>query len=76
MQHFFRETNKAADLLVKLGCYQVESFVSNVTTFIVMEALAYDSNVVTCTLLIRAPPANTLQQNVISVTNKGLVFCR
>ena len=40
MQHCFRETNKAADLLAKLGHYQAESFASYVTTsFIVMKPL-------------------------------------
>lgn len=59
MQHCFRETNKAADLLAKLGHYQAESSASYVTTpFVVMEAHAYDSNAITCTLLIRASTAN------------------
>ena len=56
MKHCFRKTNKATNLLAKLGCYQTESFVSYVTPpLVVMEALTYDSNVVT--YLIQAPTA-------------------
>ena len=48
MQHCFRKTNKAVDLLAKLGYCQIESFVSYVTPpLVVLEALAYDSNAVT-----------------------------
>nr|POE75964.1 hypothetical protein CFP56_23427 [Quercus suber] len=47
MQHYYRETNRAADLLANLGRCQDESFVSYVNPpFVVMEALDYDTNVV------------------------------
>ena len=58
MQHCFRETNKVADLLAKLGRGQSEPFISYVTPpFVVMEALSFDCNAVPCTCLIRAPTA-------------------
>nr|POE89572.1 putative ribonuclease h protein [Quercus suber] len=48
MQHCYRETNKAVDLLANLGRCQDESFVSYVNPpFVVMEALDYDINVLT-----------------------------
>ncbi|KAK7842264.1 hypothetical protein CFP56_014097 [Quercus suber] len=48
MQHCYRETNRVADLLANLGRCQDESFVSYANPpFVVMEALNYDSNVVT-----------------------------
>ena len=56
MQHCFRETNKVADLLAKLGRGQSEPFISYVTSpFVVIEALSFDCNAVPCTRLIRAP---------------------
>ena len=58
MQYFFRETNKVADLLAKLGRGQSESFISCVTLpFVVMEALSFDCISAPCTRLIRAPIA-------------------
>ena len=58
MQHCFRETNKVADLLAKLGCGQSESFISYVTPpFVVMEALSFDCISAPCTRLIQAPIA-------------------
>ena len=58
MQHYFRETNKVADLLAKLGHGQSKPFISYVTPpFVVMEALSFDCNAVPCTHLIRAPTA-------------------
>ena len=57
-QHCFRETNKVADLLAKLGCGQSEPSISYVTPpFVVMEVLSFDCNAVPCTRLIRAPTA-------------------
>lgn len=53
MQHCYRETNRATDLLRSLERCQIEPFVSYVTPpFVFMEALDYDSNAVTC--IIRA----------------------
>nr|POE51388.1 hypothetical protein CFP56_41755 [Quercus suber] len=47
MQHCYRETNRAADLLANLGRYQDESFVFYVNPpFVVIEALDSDINVV------------------------------
>ena len=58
MQHCFRETNKVADLLAKLGRGQFESFISYVMPlFVVMEALSCDCNAVPYTHLIRASTA-------------------
>ena len=49
-QHCFRETNKVADLLAKLGCGQSEPSISYVTPpFVVMEVLSFDCNAVPCT---------------------------
>ena len=58
MQHCFRETNKVADLLAKLGRGQSEPFISYVTPpFVVMKALSIDCNAIPCTRLIRASTA-------------------
>ena len=55
MQHCFRETNKAADLLAKLARCQSESFISYLMPpFVIMETLLFYSNAVSCTRLIRA----------------------
>ena len=51
MQYCFRETNKVANLIAKLGRGQIEHFISYVTSpFVVMEALSFDCNVVPCTV--------------------------
>ena len=58
MQHCFKETNKVADLLAKLGRGQSESFISYVMPlFVVMEVLSFDCISAPCTRLIRAPTA-------------------
>ena len=58
MQHCFKETNKVADLLAKLGRGQSEPFISYVTPpFVVMKALSIDCNAIPCTRLIRASTA-------------------
>ena len=58
MQHCFRQTNKVADLLAKLGRSQSESFISYVTPpFVVMEAFSFDCISAPCTRLFRAPIA-------------------
>ena len=48
VQHCYRETNRATDLLANIGRYQDEPFISFVNPpFVVLEALEYDSNDVT-----------------------------
>ena len=48
VQHCYRETNRAADLLANIGHCQDKPFISFVNPpFVVLEALEYDSNDVT-----------------------------
>ena len=59
LQHFYRETNKIADALAKLGRCQSAPFVYYVTPpFDIIEISSSDSNSIICTHFIRATIAN------------------